>query len=223
MKIKTIRLLLQSSLLLVLCLLFIASYSQQKETTVKKVYIHGGVGASTYNGFVGEFGAQAIFKHNWVATISYQTIEMDAKNLPSNYTPEVSLIGALLPFVSTIPVSTLSVINFTGGKCFEASRRIWFTTEAGLSVVSGEKLSFAPQTVVNDVFFKSSNYSVKKEDVSTVGVVLKADFNWAFCPFLGLGAGVFANFNSIQSPIGYQVKLIGGWMHLKPKVKKSKL
>jgi len=29
---------------------------------------------------------------------------------------------------------------------------------------------------------------------------------------MGLGCGVFANINSIQSPVGFQVKLIVGYM-----------
>ena len=45
--------------------------------------------------------------------------------------------------------------------------------------------------------------------------MLKADFNWAFLPFMGVGAGAFANFSSIQSPAGFQLKLIIGWMNRK--------
>jgi hypothetical protein len=43
-----------------------------------------------------------------------------------------------------------------------------------------------------------------------MGAMLKTDINWAFASFMGLGAGVFANFNSIQSPVGFQLKFIVG-------------
>ncbi len=46
-----------------------------------------------------------------------------------------------------------------------------------------------------------------------MGAMLKADVNWAFASFAGLGAGVFANFNSIQSLVGFQIKLIVGKMN----------
>jgi hypothetical protein len=39
---------------------------------------------------------------------------------------------------------------------------------------------------------------------------------------MGLGAGVFANFNSIQSPIGFQLTLSMGWMNTGTKSKKNK-
>jgi len=52
--------------------------------------------------------------------------------------------------------------------------------------------------------------------------MLRADYNWAFLPFMGLGTGVFANFNSIQSPIGLQVKLMLGIMRRQSKVKNRK-
>ena len=52
-----------------------------------------------------------------------------------------------------------------------------------------------------------------EEKKKTMGAVLKADFNWAFASFAGLGGGAFANFNSIQSPIGFQIKLLVGKMN----------
>jgi len=47
--------------------------------------------------------------------------------------------------------------------------------------------------------------------------MLKADFNWAFSSFAGLGGGVFANINSIQSPVGFHIKLIVGKMNREKK------
>ena len=42
--------------------------------------------------------------------------------------------------------------------------------------------------------------------------MMRTDVNWAFSSFMGLGAGFFANINSIQSPVGFHVKLIVGNM-----------
>ena len=50
-----------------------------------------------------------------------------------------------------------------------------------------------------------------------MGAMLKADFNWAFASFAGVGAGVFANLNSIQSPVGFQIKLLIGKMNKQKK------
>ena len=49
--------------------------------------------------------------------------------------------------------------------------------------------------------------------------MIRADYNWAFSRFFGLGAGVFANFNSIQSPVGFNLKLTMGMMRKKAKGK----
>ena len=218
MKIKTTRLIVHGCLLFGLCMLFVDLYGQKRETLFKKIYLHADAGITNFDGSFGELGIQAIFKHNWVATVSYQTIDMEAKNLPADYNPGFSII---FPFFGDgNPDTEINAINFLGGRCFESGRRIWFTTEAGLSVGSGEKLDFSPQPAGTVDFITSANYLVKKEKVTTVGLVLKADFNWAFCPFLGLGAGVFANLNSLQSPVGFRIKLIGGWMNLKPKKNK---
>ena len=49
--------------------------------------------------------------------------------------------------------------------------------------------------------------------------MMQADINWAFASFMGMGVGAYANINSIQSPIGVQLKLIIGKMG---RIKKSK-
>ena len=66
----------------------------------------------------------------------------------------------------------------------------------------------------------SSNYSSSKESKGTMGVAMRADLNWGFASFMGLGCGAFANINSIQSPIGFQVKLMVGNMGREKKNRK---
>lgn len=138
---------------------------------------------------------------------------MSAKNLPADYDPEFDVF-ILYP----VPTNDMKVFNFTMGKYFGTGRKTWFTTEAGFAVVSGQELKFTSQPIEGLGFLHwSSNYAVQKENKTTIGGVLKADFNWAFLPFAGLGAGVFANFNSIQSPVGFEIKLLIGKMNTKRK------
>ena len=193
---------------------------QTKEKGLKKIYLQLASGASNKKGTFVEAGIQAVLKNNWTASVSYHDIEMNPKNLPSDY--EAGYVFFIFPLYDEFPVSKMSLISFTGGKLFEARRNIWFTTEAGVSIVKGETTGFSKQPIVWNGLYKSSNYTVKKEDKTTIGGMLKADFNWAFLPWMGLGAGAFANFNSIQSPVGFQLKLILGRMNRKAKLKETK-
>jgi len=174
-----------------------------------------GGGPASQDGTVSDFGIQAVLKNNWTATVSYQSIEMNPKGLPADYKQGYTFL--LFTFYDEFPTNNMNLFSFTAGKFFETGRKTWFTTEAGFSIVNGEKMNFTPQPIVQDFLYSSSNYSVRKEDKTTIGAMLKADFNWAFLPFLGLGAGAFANLNSIQSPVGFQLKLICGWMNRKSK------
>ena len=221
MTFKASRLFRSSGILLLSCLFYVVSNGQKKETFVKKIYLQGGGGASSQEGFFGELGIQTVLKNNWTASFSYHDIEMDPKNLPADYSRGYTLL-LIFPVPDAYPHTNMSLFSFTGGKCFETGRRTWFITEAGFSIVNGEELKFTQQPVVEDWSYISSNYNVTKERKSTIGAMMKADFNWAFLPYVGLGTGVFANFNSFQSPIGFHVSLTCGWMNLKPKQKRHK-
>lgn len=69
----------------------------------------------------------------------------------------------------------------------------------------------------------SGDFSLQEttiENKTTVGAMLKADINCAVSPYMGLGAGMFANFNNIKSPIGFQVKFMLGLMGVEKNKKK---
>jgi hypothetical protein len=156
-----------------------------------------------------------VLKNKWVSTLSYQSVAIDPKGLPGDYKQGYTF---LFPFVLSdeFPAADMNIFSLTAGKFFPAGRKLWFTTEVGLSLVNGDVMSFTPQPVVTDGFFyTSSNYSAKKEKKTSVGAMIRADMDWAILPFAGLGAGAFANFNSIQSPIGFEIKLMVGWMNNK--------
>ena len=110
------------------------------------------------------------------------------------------------------------------GKYFKGGRNTWFTAEGGLSAVSGKKINFSPNKQGSSTWIfpligeTPANYVFTEEEKkTTMGAMLKADFNWAFSSFAGLGGGVFANINSIQSPVGFHIKLIVGKMNREKK------
>jgi|SRR5687767_4438407 len=208
------------NLIILLCLPFLHATAQH-EKPVSRIYLEAGAGGGTFNSASADLGLKMIFKNKWSMNFSYKTMEMDPKNLPSDYQPETGYI-LLIPYTYTIQ-SKMDIISLTAGKHFVLGRNTWSTLEGGLSYVKGEKVNFqhAAQTSTSFIFIEStsSNYSTTKENKSTAGVMLQADINWAFASFMGLGAGVYANFNSVQSPIGFNIKLLVGKMG---RVKKRK-
>jgi hypothetical protein len=191
------------------------SKAQVTEKPLTKLYLELATGPTTDNGAFGGLGLQGMLKNNWVATVSYQQLDINPKNLPSDYEQGYTVI--ILPFPDEMPATTMNIISFTGGKRIGSGRKTWFTTEAGISVISGDEFSFTKQPVEHYDLYTTSNYNVKKEAKTTIGAMLKADFTWAFTPYVGLGAGAFVNVSSLQTPVGGQIKLMVGWLNTKKK------
>ncbi|HEV8505423.1 MAG TPA: hypothetical protein VGQ53_08490 [Chitinophagaceae bacterium] len=195
-------------------LLALVIISNAQTGPVNKFYLQGGIGASSYSGGSAEVGFQTIFKNKWSATLSYQTLTMDPRNEPSDYQAETGYVF-FMPYTNEVD-TRMSVVSLTAGRYFKLGKKTWATTEGGLSYVSGEKVNFERTEVTSSniiIFaYTGSNYTTSKETKSSLGVAMRADLNWAFASFMGLGCGVFANINSIQSPVGFQVKLIVGKM-----------
>src|SRR5580765_4346659 len=120
--------------------------AQTKPTNIKKFYVEGGIGATNHNGVFANLGATAVLQNNWMASISYYHLDMNPQNLPSNYERGYTLI-LIFPIPDAMPSVKMSQVNFTAGRFFPLGRKTWFTTEAGLSVVTGEKMSFTSQPV----------------------------------------------------------------------------
>ncbi len=180
-----------------------------KTSSTKKFYLQAGAGVATAGGVSYDFGIQAVLKSDWTVSASYKRVEMKAKNLPNDYERGVVYL-LLFPIYDEWPLNKMNVFNFTLGKYIETGKKTWITAEGGLSVVSGQKLTFASQTQDVQLFYVSSNYSYQKESKTGFGAILKSDFNWAILPFAGLGAGVYADLNSLQSPLGFEIKFICG-------------
>jgi hypothetical protein len=206
---------MKNPILLVLILaLMTTAHAQNNTDHLPKCYLHLAGGPSSRNGATYEYGGTAIFKNKWMASISYQSIDMTPKNLPQDYKQGYTVI-IILPIPDAMPSATLKSVNFTVGKYLSLGRKTWITAEGGLSVVNGRTYTFTPQQVEYDFVHVSSNYAAHSDTQTGAGGIIKADFNWAFIPYLGLGVGMFANVNSIQSSVGLQFKVIAGWMNSK--------
>lgn len=102
-------------LLLLLFAFATASFSQTKETSVKKIYLQAATGISNHSGFFYEAGIQAMLKNNWVTTFSFHGIEKNPKNLPSDY--EQGYVYLIFPFMMNFQLqkwtsSVLPLANF---------------------------------------------------------------------------------------------------------------
>ena len=210
---RTNKKLINRIFLCIISFAFISTATGQTKT-ISKFYFQAGAGGGTHESGSYDLGIQAIFKNKWSATLSYQELSMTPKNQPADYQGETGFI--LFTFYSDEVAATMNLINLTAGRYFKLGRNTWATTEAGLSYVSGEKVSYQHSQVTSTNVIiaasTSSNYTTTKEKKSSVGFMMKTDVNWAFSSFMGLGAGVFANVNSIQSPIGFHIKLLMGNM-----------
>jgi len=224
MKIKTNNLMQMGCFVLLLCLSHTDNYGQTKATGLKKIYFQTAGGPSNKNGGVSEFSIGAVLKNNWTATVSYHQVkDMTPKNQPSDYDPGYSTF-LFLPFPNESPSVEMSLFSLTAGKFLKTGRNTWINAEAGLALVNGENVNYTHATVDQgyDPYFpifgyQSSNYTTATGKKTTVGGMFRTDFNWAFSSYVGIGAGAFANLNSIQSPVGFQVKLMVGWMPRKSK------
>lgn len=208
---------------LVLLLISLITATAQTGKSITKCYLQASAGGGSSNSNYSDLSLQAILKNKWSLSLSYQTLDMRPNNIPGDYKPATGE-GAILfiPYSYTNGVDNINMnlVNLTGGKYFKTGRNTWATTEIGVSLVKGEKVDFNPVSVrsgssyyfIGWEDYTTSNYETTVANKTTVGATVKADLNWAVASFFGIGAGVFANLNSIQSPVGFHVKLMVGFM-----------
>jgi len=216
----------KKSLLFCLTLVLISfmSVRAQQEKTITKFYLQGALGGGTSNHLYSDVSLQAILKNKWSFSLAYQTLEeMKPNNIPNDYIPATGK-GEFLFFpysyTGSVDNVNMKLVSLTGGRYFKLGRNTWATTEAGLSYVKGQKTKFTSIPITHGSTssllgweeYTTSNYETTVENKSTIGLMAKADVNWAFASFMGIGAGVYGNLNSIQSPVGFQVKLMVGLM-----------
>jgi hypothetical protein len=192
-----------------LLLLSFPALSQANNTTLQKWYLDFGGGSASHAGALGTVGLRTILSNNWSFGLSYDNVSMDPKNLPADYRPGVFLL-LILPISEGNPSVDVNIFSVTAGKFIPASRRVWFTTDAGFSLVRGTTFQFQPNKDRGGLLDFPSNYTYTEERKTAIGGLLKAEVTWAFSSFVGLSAGVFASINGIQSPVGTTLKLVLG-------------
>lgn len=207
-----------------LSLVSIISASAQQGKTITKFYLQGAAGGGTFNHFYSDVSAQAILKNRWSLSLGYQSLEeMKPNNIPHDYIPatgEGEFLFFPYSYTGSVDNVNMKLVSLTGGPYFKLGRNTWATTEAGLSYVKGQKTKFnsipitsgSTNYILGWENYTTSNYETTIENKNTIGLMAKADVNWAFASFMGIGAGVYGNLNSIQSPVGFHVKLMVGLM-----------
>lgn len=194
---------------LFLWVLSLTTLGQTKKVSLQNWYLEAGGGATNHSGALGAVGLRTILSNNWTFGLAYDNSSMDPKNLPADYRPGVILL-LLLPISEGNPSVDLNTFSVTAGRHFPAGPRVWLTTDAGLSVASGKTFQFRPNQDRGGLLDFPSNYVYIEERKTTLGALLKAEVAWAFSGFAGISAGVFANLNGIQSPVGVSCKLLVG-------------
>jgi hypothetical protein len=192
----------------------------QSDYDFKRFTASFGVGPANRKGIVGSVEAQGVFNNNLVVSLYYHSVSADAKNEPADY--QRGSFGTIFgKFADGYYPQNMNIFSATAGKFFRWDRNVWLTTEAGFSFVTGYEHEFTRQPVETDFWgFTSSNYKVTRENISGIGGVVKADITCGFASFAGVGFGVFANINSVQSVVGGELKLVLGWMNRERKLKK---
>lgn len=208
----------------VLCLIaftatLLCGISAQSDPLVTKAWVEGSAGSFTSAGSFSKFGFQAILRDKWIASVSHYSASMNIKGTPGDYEPAVSATILLLniPLSEGKPKQKLHVTQITAGRFIRISRSIFFTGEAGASIIKGDEATFKPQQSITTSdwlgYSSTSNYSTSRESKTAVGGAIEANVLWAFSAVAGIGLGGYANINPIQSHAGIGLKLVIGWMH----------
>jgi hypothetical protein len=183
--------------------------AQKNNPLITHYYLQGSAGLANHKGLTTKLGSQLIVRNKWATTLSYQVLETEPGNLPDDYTPAVInswFFGSYEDMPDRIKLNHTSI---TGGPYFKLKRNCWATIEAGISFVNGKKYRFEKKSVPSG-YSTFPNYKETLENKSAVGAVLKSDINFSFFEYMGMGIGVFANLNSIQSSYGWNISLLIG-------------
>ena len=145
--------------------------AKQLKKHQKKIYLQAGLGATGHNGVFTDIGVQAVLKNNWTTSLSYNSIDMDPKNIPSDYDPGYTIV-LFIPIENKTPSIDMKVLSFMVGKYYKGGRNTWFTTEGGLSLITAKELNFSKRPddpSYNIILFgeKFSNYTYTEEKKTT--------------------------------------------------------
>src|SRR5690242_1204665 len=189
-------------------LIVIDSVIASDKDSLKTLYLEFGGGPCSSDGGFYQFSITFSVRKNWVGSISFYLFKLIPDNLPDDFKPGHEFSGIAFGKKVNWPKRNIGALNFTAGKKFSLVKNVFATMQTGLSIGGGEEISYKSQTVTGT----SSNYSITKKSTGLIGGLLKADLNFAFASWLGLGFGCIYSFNSIQSAIGPEFKLLLGKM-----------
>ena len=204
-------------LLISLLLVASPSFGQPDQKAIRKIYAQMAVGPTVLGGHLTNFGIQTVLKKNGTLSFSFQdfrepTMEMDVIfNWPDWMPGRPYPLGALI-YQKTF--YRVTVYSATAGKCYELGKSVWFTSEAGVSVAKDEQVTIQWGEIGPGVY---TPFPPERETHITAGGLFRADLNWAFSSFAGLGIGAFVWINTLQSHAGMEIKLMGGLLKRKPR------
>jgi len=196
---------------------------QQKKSSSTRIFLETGGGGGTHKSEAYLLGLKTSFKDKWGLGLSYMGLNMTPANLPSDYIPGSGYF-LIFGYQDDLKVN-MDLVTFSMSKDYRLDKTLWGSTSAGISYVNGDKLSYQKtQVTTSDIYIAgstSSNYNITREKKSATGFMLQTDVNIALTPFLGMGGGFFANFNSIQSTIGFEAKLLLGNLGIGKRTRES--
>src|SRR6516162_3557477 len=99
-----------------------AQNAQTSSSPINRFYVDFGGGAASKNGAFATLGATAVIKNKWTASMSYYSVDMNPKNLPSDYDRGYTIV---FPFSipDAMPSVNMKLINFTAGRFFQMGRK----------------------------------------------------------------------------------------------------
>ena len=109
----------------------------QNSKSLSKIYLEGGAGGGNYKSSTADLSVKMIMKNKWSMNLSYKYLEMDPKNMPSDYIAETGYVF-FIPYTYSV-TSDMQIVSLTAGKYLKLGRNTWSTMESGLSYVKGEK------------------------------------------------------------------------------------
>lgn len=207
----------------------------QSITPISKLYLNTGIMVKPQrgsDGTGGELGFSVVVRNKWSFTFSFHDLTMNPSNLPKDFDPGYSEGFALiLPYSGPDldPNISCKLYSITMGRYYPLGKRSWFQLEGGPSFVSSYKTSFTSQPVtsgsVNYLIgyenYTTSNYTMKKEKKSGMGLLLRADIQQAISRHLAMGVSFHSCLSGIQSPLFFEVRMLGGHFGIPRKTKKT--
>lgn len=181
------------------------------------LYLECGMHAGAAGFGMGLLGLRYRFNEKWMIGVSMLDYLQMAPNTPSDFRAGSN---AFLIFESdnNKPMVQRSDMSLTLGRTMKMSARSWFSIEGGLSWLKGEKLTFSRRIVATvdplwmllGISGTSDNYSIENEKVSVAGAVVRTDLNFKVSPSLVISTGTYMNFNSLKTPLSFQLRFLFG-------------